>query len=266
MGNIEYEADSGDAYTKGFLDIALYSGVDPKAATEAQIRWNPARNANLTYWAYLFYSGNTSTPAVFQNVTSPVLPIKSGELTQRTMNTWTKAIYQGTSDNDNRKRLRFIAIPADLQAYRIAVDTYFKTVNELQSVRGFFTAYTAMSITPEIIKASQGNGGNALNLLEQSQLWLVQSPSWVDSQDDEYVESIHAKADEAVAANLKAAGFETLPFIYLNDAPKGAPVFEGYGAENWQKLRDIRAKYDPDMIFTKLLEGGFKVEANATTS
>lgn len=38
MGNIEYEADSYEAYTKGFLDIALYSGVDPKAATEAQIQ------------------------------------------------------------------------------------------------------------------------------------------------------------------------------------------------------------------------------------
>lgn len=100
------------------------------------------------------------------------------------MNTWTTAIYRGTFDNDNRKQLRFIAILADLQAYRIAVDTYFKTVNELQSVRGFFTAFTAftaMSITPEIIKASSGNGGNTLNLQERSQLWLVQRPSWMDS-------------------------------------------------------------------------------------
>lgn len=59
----------------------------------------------------------------------------------------------------------------------IAVDTYFEAVkNPLTSVR-FFTAFIAT------------NGGNALGLNEESApaIWLVESPSWKDSVDDEKV-------------------------------------------------------------------------------
>lgn len=47
--------------------------------------------------------------------------------------------------------------------------------------------------------------------------------------------------------------------IYLNDADLDQPVFAGYPAENVQRLKEIRAKYDPGMIYTNLMPGGFKV-------
>ena len=45
----------------------------------------------------------------------------------------------------------------------------------------------------------------------------------------------------------------------MNDAETGDEVFQGYGQENLQKLKEIRAKYDPDMTYTKLMHGGWKV-------
>jgi hypothetical protein len=36
-------------------------------------------------------------------------------------------------------------------------------------------------------------------------------------------------------------------------------VFEGYAAENLVRLKEIREKYDPVMVYTKQMPGGFKV-------
>ena len=46
-------------------------------------------------------------------------------------------------------------------------------------------------------------------------------------------------------------------YIYLNDAIKGQPVFEGYVKENVDSLKGIREKYDPEGVITELMLGGF---------
>lgn len=48
-------------------------------------------------------------------------------------------------------------------------------------------------------------------------------------------------------------------YAYLNDAGPDQAVFQGYGAGNLQRLRDISKKYDPEGVFQKLLPGGFKL-------
>lgn len=46
------------------------------------------------------------------------------------------------------------------------------------------------------------------------------------------------------------------PFLYLNYAGAGQPVFQGYASDNLQKMKDVHAKYDPDLIFTNLMPDG----------
>lgn len=48
-------------------------------------------------------------------------------------------------------------------------------------------------------------------------------------------------------------------YVYLNDAGPDQAVFPGYGAKNFQRLRDISKKYDPEGVFQTLLPGGFKL-------
>ncbi|KAJ7264789.1 hypothetical protein C8J57DRAFT_1470366 [Mycena rebaudengoi] len=49
------------------------------------------------------------------------------------------------------------------------------------------------------------------------------------------------------------------PWIYLNYAFPGEAVYEGYGADNLARLKQIQHKYDPQGVFAKLWSGGFKI-------
>ncbi|KAH6705264.1 hypothetical protein BKA61DRAFT_492963, partial [Leptodontidium sp. MPI-SDFR-AT-0119] len=265
LGNIAYGSGAKEAYINGMTEFALNAGSDPKTSCEGQSRWNPSRSADVTYHSFLFNSDNNPSAPGLVNLTAPVLPPISGNVTTDTsMSDWYK-LFQGFPDFDNRKRFLFYSIPASTEAFTIATDTYYKVIQEagLADVRGFFTALSVMPITSNIIAASTGNGGNPLGLNASSvpALWLVESPSWKDGESDILVDSTHEKANAEIKANLEAAGHSMLPFVYLSDAAKGQPVFEGYGTESWDRLKAIRDVYDPAEVFQKLVTGGAKVTA-----
>ncbi|KAK1480493.1 FAD binding domain-containing protein, partial [Colletotrichum tamarilloi] len=48
-------------------------------------------------------------------------------------------------------------------------------------------------------------------------------------------------------------------FVYMGDAGEWQKPFPAYGQGNLQKMKDIRAQYDPNMVFSKLNWGGFKL-------
>lgn len=51
------------------------------------------------------------------------------------------------------------------------------------------------------------------------------------------------------------------PFLYLNYSGDTQDVFAGYPADNVERLKSVRAKYDPYLVFTNLMPGGWKVES-----
>ncbi|CZR70125.1 uncharacterized protein PAC_20026 [Phialocephala subalpina] len=266
LGNVGYGSGSDvqEQYLQSMVDFSLYAGSDPQSAVEGQIRWNPTQSPDITYWAFLFHSGNDISPPGLQNLTAPVLPITLGNITRQTMKEWSDS-FPYSSDLGLREFFYFFAVPADAEAFRIAMDTYFSIATvELKDVEDFFTAFSVMPITEHAIAVSSVNGGNPLGLTEDSvpAVWLVESPAWGNAADDETVVAVHSKINTQIAENLKAAGFEEAPFVYLSDAEKGQKVFEGYGEESWERLREIRARYDPGMVFQKLVPGGVKVEGD----
>ncbi|KAK2624866.1 hypothetical protein QTJ16_006059 [Diplocarpon rosae] len=265
LGNVGYGTEHADQYYESMTDFALYAGSDPASSTEGQSRWQPAQSPDVSYYSFLFNSANQFNPPGFTNLTAPKLPFISGNLTKTTMSGWFK-LFANSSDFDNRKRFLFHSIPADKAAFKIATDAYYRVLREekLDEVRGFFTAFSVMPITSKVIEASGTNGGNPIGLTSSSvpALWLVQSPSWKDGADDAYVDAAHVKANAAMKDDLEAAGFDLLPFIYLSDAALGQPVFEGYGQENWERLKSIAKIYDPTEVFQNLVPGAPKISAN----
>jgi hypothetical protein len=57
---------------------------------------------------------------------------------------------------------------------------------------------------------------------------------------------------------LAAAG-QKAPYLYLNDADAGQEVFQNYGPGSLARLHKVRSRYDPDLIFTRLVPGGWKL-------
>lgn len=141
----------------------------------------------------------------------------------------------------------------------MAFDTYYETIASLADVEGFSTAFSMLPITPIVTMAPE----NAMNLGsdDSPSVWYVESPLWTNPDDDERVFAVHAEANAKIREKLSAGGFGPLPFMYLSDIQKTQipETYPAYGAENLQRLKDIRDKYDPDRVFTELVPGGAKV-------
>jgi FAD/FMN-containing dehydrogenase len=48
-------------------------------------------------------------------------------------------------------------------------------------------------------------------------------------------------------------------FVYMGDAGEWQDPFAGFAPANVQRMREIRAAYDPNGTFSKLNWGGFKL-------
>jgi hypothetical protein len=64
---------------------------------------------------------------------------------------------------------------------------------------------------------------------------------------------------EAIHSHNLAKGLGQ-DFIYLNDAADYQKPFDAIPAENLERTKSIRAKYDPDLVFRKLCSGGYKLD------
>lgn len=56
----------------------------------------------------------------------------------------------------------------------------------------------------------------------------------------------------------RAKGLAT-DFLYMGDAAEWQDPIKTYGKKNIQRMRKVRDAYDPDLTFTKLNWGGFKL-------
>lgn len=88
---------------------------------------------------------------------------------------------------------------------------------------------------------------------------MVENFSWTDPADDSKINDFAVEVTDAIEAKLAAAG-QAAQYRYMNDAGLGQAIFQNYGAGNLAKLKSIRAKYDPQKLYTNLMPGGWKVD------
>lgn len=96
------------------------------------------------------------------------------------------------------------------------------------------------------------------NLLTGILDWLL-TCQWDNAADDEAVLAWSAGLrDKLHAANVKAG--TAFDFLYMNDCSDVQNPFAGLPATNLAKLKTIRKKYDPTLVFKKLSTGGYKLD------
>jgi hypothetical protein len=131
-------------------------------------------------------------------------------------------------------------------------------VTQLSKLTGGTLVLGFQPISASLVQAGLDRGGNVLGHDKVDQTWLVLDGGWFNEKDDK-------KAHELVAAIMKKIEKETkkanayIRYQFMNDASWDQPVIDHYGTNNVRFLRQVRRKYDPSMVFKKLVTGGFKL-------
>ena len=256
-----------DAWLANLLDFTL--NVDKDGDTGAAVipvaRWGPNFTAPL-YQTTLFYNGTTPP------FSGPFAEMIYGSMLQAlngTSNMHRVSLAQygaavgpafkpGGQSHGLNQKFYVVSTKATLEAITIVHDTFFSSLQAsgiADRLEGFFTGLAYNCITKSWATAS---AGAPQNMPQRPQFWVEQSLTWASADDSAEVEAWVAAVNAEIHEKLVAAN-ATETYTYLNDADKGQEVFQTYGRENLRKLQDIRAKYDPNRVFTDLMPGGFKV-------
>ncbi|KAL9588837.1 MAG: hypothetical protein Q9203_002354 [Teloschistes exilis] len=82
---------------------------------------------------------------------------------------------------------------------------------------------------------------------------------WKNKADDLLVEQITRNMIDSIDLYAASRGAAD-PYRYLNNCASWQNPFDGYGAENKRFLQQMSRTYDPDGLFQKAFEGGFKLD------
>ncbi|OTA53613.1 putative FAD-binding oxidoreductase [Hypoxylon sp. EC38] len=129
---------------------------------------------------------------------------------------------------------------------------------QVQSVTAGTVAFGMQPISTSVIEAGNARGGNALGLKAVNQTWYVIDAGWWWEDDDTIVHEGTRDMIDQIEAESKAAN-DYVPYIFMNDASWDQPVIEHYGDANVRKLKEVQLRYDPNLVFQKLVPGGFKL-------
>lgn len=158
-----------------------------------------------------------------------------------------------------------ISIVADRDAMAAIYDTAVHLAQQrLADVAEGTVTLTYQPTPASLILAGRGEDPTAdpfgLDASRGPYLWIDLNVAWLEAADTPVVEAYMAEVAKAVDQALGRLGRDVRSsFLYLNDAGRTQPVFEGYGATNLARLKRIRDKYDPEGTYTYQMPGGWKV-------
>lgn len=131
-------------------------------------------------------------------------------------------------------------------------------VKTIGSLNAGSLALGLQPISTSLVDAGIARGGNSLGLDRTNQTWWVlDTGHWLakdDSVAHEATKSLMAKIDKAIDREDS-----NIDYRFMSDASWDQDVLASYGADNVAKLKKVRAKYDPALVFTYLVPGGFKL-------
>ncbi|KAF2852610.1 FAD-binding domain-containing protein [Plenodomus tracheiphilus IPT5] len=255
-----------DLYLDALLNYVHNSDSEGHGALTPVARWGP-NYTTPSYQSTIFYNGTTpptdSPISAFYNGTiasknnsSTLRPLSLAAYSRYLM----PAFQSGGPGHGFRNRFHVVPIKATREAMDIVHDEWFSliaTSKIANRVPGFFAGLAFNAVTRTFAAHSQNM---PMRIPLEPQFWVEQAVMWQHGSDDAEVMQFLDECNVKMTERLEARGLG-LPYLYLNDADKVQDVFEGYGEANMRRLEGVRAKYDPEMVFTDLMPGGFKVRA-----
>ncbi|KAM7213617.1 hypothetical protein V8F06_011003 [Rhypophila decipiens] len=214
------------------------------------------------------YTKPIANPPVFHGLTDDLLPPLF--TTQRVTNLTdiVTEVAAGNPDGVFWQLSASVTIKAQLDAINATVQAWNRSIESISNIPGIIWAVVMDPLPPQLYaEHSDGGKANALGLGTRNKgesLIIVQLfASWPSPAAgspealDEVVDLAARRLIADIETETKKLGVLDR-FVYANYAAPWQGVFESYGKESLKKLREVRKRYDPARVFTKMVPGGFK--------
>ncbi|OAX83500.1 hypothetical protein ACJ72_02134 [Emergomyces africanus] len=259
-GVLVHDSDphSRDQFLNAVAHFAQDGSNDAKAAIIPTLALIPSQSIALPI-SFIFYDGEECDQPALSDFTA--IPSRNNTYRQTTLAKF--AVEQDAFiTRGKRQSFQVVSSLATAEAIEIIHNIFVNSVKDkLSDIPELSISIAFQPVTKRFIEEGARKGGNpqGLDVSKAPYFWIIQDIAWADAKYDqriaEYRNSTMAKMEDALAVAGQNADFR-----YMNDADKGQQVFQNYGGNNLAKLKQIRAKYDPTMLFTESLTGGWKVE------
>ncbi|OKL58043.1 hypothetical protein UA08_06829 [Talaromyces atroroseus] len=248
----EYTTDAIDA----FYNYGLNAASDPKSAVI--MNWAYDEGMFLAV-ADLEYANTTVNPPIFQNFT--VIPTVENTMANRTLSEVTD-MFQESNPDGLRESYWTATFRLSKDMIAFLVDTFEEEAIRAANATGYIPALVLQIISTDMTTQMQKNGGNALGLspVDGNLILLNLSFMWDDIADDNLILDILGTITNKSIAYAKENCLYK-EYLYMNYASQYQAVLPSYGTENFNKLKDVSAKYDPFQVFQKLQPGYFKLSS-----
>ncbi|KAJ0116233.1 FAD binding domain-containing protein [Diaporthe amygdali] len=198
-----------------------------------------------------------SPPSRFSNFTA--IP----DATSRTHNVTEPVYWHSQMISPNQLfRIQFAHQTMEPNATRLyeIYQAWVEAIQDVSDVEGLRPGLVLNLLPKTAASVAKTNGvGNTFGLDDDQSYILWQfTTSWAREEDDLRMTTWHQSLLARHHEINKQLGIAT-EFVYMGDAGEWQKPFPAYGADNLEKMRQVRDQYDPDLVFTKLNWGGFKL-------
>jgi hypothetical protein len=248
-GNLAYDSEHKEAVVKAFSKFA--HSADPKAATWLAMT---QKSGKVFFSALSMYASPTADNPLAN--TYSAIPALYSSHKIRSMADMVHEI-KGQQIQDHRQSFWNHTFKFDADFVAWIVDEY---VAEMGTWAGAHNSSAILQyFTKESVSCMNRDGGNCLPLREDEAPYLnfLIASSWKYGQDDEAVlGGARAFMDKAVQEAKKRGLY--VEFVYMNYGSYYQDVLKSYGESDYERLREVAIKHDPEGVFQKLMPGYYK--------
>ncbi|QKX55035.1 uncharacterized protein TRUGW13939_02126 [Talaromyces rugulosus] len=250
-----FNESSTYAFTKAVCDWALADSQSPVAAGSVLTITYNVTTKEMSPSLLGVQAGVSNPPSEFKNFTA--IPGVS-----KIHNVTTGKQWASTLDSPKQMfRVMFAhhSMIPDADVLYSMIETWKNAVEKISDVQGLYPTFVANISPASAARVAKTNGiGNVWGLDDEPLIWWQFSTGWDLQQDDLRVEGWARQLTEHLHGLNKHKGLAR-DFVYMGDAGEWQDPFAGFAPANVQRMREIRAAYDPNGTFSKLNWGGFKL-------
>lgn len=147
---------------------------------------------------------------------------------------------------------------ADLYQTINNITTSATNLASIESLTAGSMAIGLQPISASLVLAGHERGGNVFGLPGVNHTWFVLDSGWWFPSEDHSGHNATLDIRESIWDEAVKRGLE-VEYIFANDASYSQAVLQSYGADNVVKMKGVQKSYDPQMVFQKLVPGGFKL-------